>query len=97
MCLHPRLGGLGRPCPWRASIGSSSLRHHGEPVWAGGVRYGHTRQWHAERRASEIMLKAKRKAVGRRITAGEDKAYDTANHSLGLDAGNSEPQAKMIQ
>ena len=35
----------------------------------------------AERRASEIMLKAKRKAAGRRITAGEDKAYDTANHS----------------
>jgi hypothetical protein len=38
MCLRPRLGGLGRPCPWRASIGSSSLRHHEEPVWAGGVR-----------------------------------------------------------
>jgi len=35
----------------------------------------------AERRASEIMLKAKRKAAGRRITAGEDKAYDTANHN----------------
>jgi hypothetical protein len=29
----------------------------------------------AERRASEIMLKAKSKAAGRRITAGEDKAY----------------------
>src|SRR5450759_132098 len=33
----------------------------------------------AERRASEIMLKAKSKAAGRRITAGEDKAYDTAD------------------
>jgi transposase len=34
----------------------------------------------AERRASEIMLKAKSKAAGHRITAGEDKAYDTADH-----------------
>ena len=32
----------------------------------------------AERCASEIMLNAKSKAAGRRITAGEDKAYDTA-------------------
>ena len=32
----------------------------------------------AERRASEIMLKAKAKKAGRRITVGEDKAYDTA-------------------
>lgn len=34
----------------------------------------------AERRASETMLKAKSKQAGRRITAGEDKAYDTADH-----------------
>jgi len=34
----------------------------------------------AERRASEAMLKARRKAAGRPITAGEDKAYDTADH-----------------
>ena len=34
----------------------------------------------AERRASEAMLKAKRKAVAHDITAGEDKAYDTADH-----------------
>jgi transposase len=34
----------------------------------------------AERRASEIMLKAKAKEAGRRITVGEDKAYDTADH-----------------
>ena len=40
----------------------------------------------AERRASEIMLKAKSKAAGRRITAGEDKAYDTANHVANLRA-----------
>jgi len=69
MCLRPRLGGLGRPCPWRASIGSSSLRHHGEPVWlavSGMVTHANGT---AERRASEIMLKAKRKAAGRRSTA----------------------------
>jgi len=36
----------------------------------------------AERRAAEIMLKAQSKAAGRRITAGEDKAYDTAGFSL---------------
>jgi hypothetical protein len=34
----------------------------------------------AERRASHAMLKAKRKAVGHRITAGADKAYDTKDH-----------------
>src|SRR5262249_56978416 len=31
----------------------------------------------AERRASETMLKAKVNKLGRRITVGEDKAYDT--------------------
>ncbi len=30
------------------------------------------------------MLKARRKAAGRRITAGEDKAYDTADHVANL-------------
>jgi hypothetical protein len=40
----------------------------------------------AERRASAIMFKAKRKAAGRRITASEDKAYDTANHVANLRA-----------
>lgn len=38
----------------------------------------------AERRASETMLKARRKAAGRRITAGEDKAYDTRDHVAAL-------------
>jgi Transposase domain (DUF772)/Transposase DDE domain len=42
----------------------------------------------AERRASEIMLKAKSKAAGRRITAGEDKAYDTGDHVANLRASN---------
>src|SRR5450830_102743 len=45
----------------------------------------------AERRASEIMLKAKSKDVGRRITAGEDKAYDTADHVANLRARNVTP------
>ncbi len=38
----------------------------------------------AERRASETMLKAQRKALGRPITVGEDKAYDTADHVAAL-------------
>jgi transposase len=38
----------------------------------------------AERRAAEAMLKAQRKAAGRRITVGEDKAYDTADHVAAL-------------
>ena len=45
----------------------------------------------AERRASEIMLKARRKAAGHRITAGEDKAYDTADHVANLRAINVTP------
>ncbi len=45
----------------------------------------------AERRASEAMLKAKRKAVGHDITAGEDKAYDTADHVAALRGMNVTP------
>lgn len=45
----------------------------------------------AELRASEIMLKAKSKAAGRRITAGEDKAYDTTDHVANLRASNVTP------
>ena len=54
--------------------------HDGEPAWlavAGKVTHANGT---AERRALETMLKARRKASGRRITAGEDKAYDTAGH-----------------
>jgi hypothetical protein len=40
----------------------------------------------AERRAAEMMLAARRKLAGRRITAGEDKAYDTAAHVARLRA-----------
>jgi transposase len=45
----------------------------------------------AERRASETMLKARAKEAGRRITAGEDKAYDTADHVAQLRAINVTP------
>src|SRR5215210_190325 len=45
----------------------------------------------AERLASETMLKAKAKEAGRRITAGEDKAYDTADHVANLRASNITP------
>src|SRR5262244_1953848 len=45
----------------------------------------------AERRASEMMLKAKAKETGRRITVGEDKAYDTADHVANLRAINVTP------
>ena len=38
----------------------------------------------AERRASETMLQVKAKEAGRRITVGEDKAYDTADHVTNL-------------
>jgi transposase len=40
----------------------------------------------AERRASEAMLRAKSKEIGHRITVGEDKAYDTADHVANLRA-----------
>src|SRR6266480_175717 len=45
----------------------------------------------AERRASQIMLKAKAKEAGCRITLGEDKAYDTAAHVAHLRAINVTP------
>jgi hypothetical protein len=40
-----------------------------------------------ERRASEAMLKAK----GGRVTVGEDKAYDTADHVAELRVANVTP------
>jgi transposase len=40
----------------------------------------------AERRAAEEMLQAERAAAGHRITVGEDKAYDTADHVAALRA-----------
>src|SRR5882724_10437465 len=66
---------------------------HGLAV-AGMVTYANGT---AERRASEIMLKAKSKAAGRRITAGEDKAYDTADHVANLRAINVTPHVTQNQ
>src|ERR1700704_414873 len=51
----------------------------------------------AERRASETMLKAKSKAAGHRITVGEDKAYDTADHVANLRAINVTPHVTQNQ
>ena len=45
----------------------------------------------AERRASQIMLKAQAREAGCRITVGEDKAYDTADHVAHLRAINVTP------
>ena len=45
----------------------------------------------AERRAAEAMLADRAKARGGRITAGEDKAYDTADHVANLRAAKVTP------
>jgi transposase len=45
----------------------------------------------AERRASEKLLKVQARRSGRRITAGEDKAYDTAGHVKALRKINVTP------
>ncbi len=47
--------------------------------------------YNPERRASEDMIKTKVKESGRRITVGEDKAYDTADHVAKLRALNVTP------
>jgi len=51
----------------------------------------------AERRVSEIMLKARSKAAGHRITVGEDKAYDTADRVTNLRALNVTPHVTQNQ
>lgn len=55
---------------------------HGEPARAGGWRHGERGQRTAERQGAE----ARRKAARRRITVGEDKAYDCAEHVAHLRA-----------
>ena len=45
----------------------------------------------AERRASEAMLAIRRRLAGRRITVGEDKAYDTTDHVARLRAAEITP------
>jgi hypothetical protein len=65
--------------PWRTTMEN----HHREPARACGAGVVTKADGPAERRASQAMLKAKRKAVGHRITAGADKAYDTKGHVEG--------------
>ncbi len=45
----------------------------------------------AERKASESMLEAKAQETGHRVTAGADKAYDTADHIAALRVANVTP------
>ena len=45
----------------------------------------------AERRASEALLKRKARRQGRRITVGEDKAYDSRDHVTALRRMNVTP------
>jgi hypothetical protein len=46
----------------------------------------------AERRAAQVMLKAKRKGADHRITAAADKAYDTKDDVKNLRAGGVTPR-----
>jgi transposase len=55
---------------------------HGLAVAGMVTRAGGT----AERHAAQAMLKAKRKAIGHRITVGADKAYDMKDHVATLRA-----------
>ena len=64
--------------------------------WRWPVMVTH-RQRNGRARASETMLKAKAKETGRRITVGEDKAYDTADHVAKLRAINVTPHVAQIQ
>src|ERR1700754_5093481 len=50
----------------------------------------------AERSASEAMLKAKAKTSGCRMTVGEDKAYDTAEHVAKLREMNVTPHVAQF-
>jgi hypothetical protein len=69
-------------------MGHASMENRHGLVVAGTVTFA---TGTAERRASEIMLKAKAKKAGRRITVGEDKAYNTADHVANLRALNVTP------
>ena len=51
----------------------------------------------AERSAAQAMLKAKRRAIGHRITAGADKAYDTSDHVETLRAIDVTPHVAQNQ
>src|SRR5450631_924206 len=64
-------------------MGHATMENRHGPAVAGMVTHANGT---AERRAAERMLKTKAREAGRRITAGEDKAYDTADHVAKLRA-----------
>jgi len=83
--LYRKAAGGRRSCPTWAT-----------PPWRTGMDW----QWPAWSRSPperpsaalrKTMLKARAKEAGRRITAGEDKAYDTADHVAKLRAINVTP------
>ena len=79
---------------------SQSCSRCGAPPTRGVIRR-HCQRWRcekitlangtAERRASQIMLKAKAREAGCRITVGEDEAFDTADRVAHLRAINVTP------
>ena len=75
-------------------MGHATMENRHELAVAGRVTHANGT---AERRASETMLKARRKAAGRRITAGEDKAYDAADHLANLGAIGVTPHVTQNQ
>src|SRR3979490_404018 len=98
------------PAPATRTAGFIARRLDGRPsfaIWATPPwRTGMGWRWPAGSRmpmappnagASETMLKARRKAAGRHITAGEDKAYDTADHVANLRAIGVTPHVTQNQ
>src|SRR3954471_7471186 len=81
------------PTSTARSARTTPMNRHGLAV-AGRVTHANGT---AERRASESMLKARRKAAGRRMTAGGDKAYDTADHVDNLRAIGVTPHVTQNQ
>jgi hypothetical protein len=68
----------------------AKLCHWATPPWRTGMgRHAHSRQRH--RRASCLGGDAENQGQGHRITAGEDKPYDTADHVVNLRALNVTP------
>src|SRR5258705_9448772 len=83
----------------RRPDGRPSFAIWATPPWRTGMGW----RWPAGSRMpmappnAETMLKARRKAAGRRITAGEDKAYDTADHVANLRAIGVTPHVTQNQ
>src|SRR5256886_7466908 len=63
----------------------------GTVTQAGGTAERRASEAMLKKKASEAMLKKKAKRSGRRITVGEDKAYDTSDHVAALRERNITP------